>query len=502
MGYDWFSDAEIAGLYSIQPKDADHIDDATWKDLDVKRFLYVLSKEASLLGRQAIYCRLRCGEADPGRILRCQSDNGEIAARAAPIRITLRCIDQDLTDLFQDNLARLPEWANKLWLMPFLGIAALLVLFSSFWLAGLGLLAGYFIFAIYIQIRFYPVISNWQKQRTALLSVLQCGLKLVQPGKSHPHIFLHELLTFEASIKYTLSQLKPSFFEQIPGVPDYCNMLMLYDYAKYPEQMARLKLNIDQLKKIYTAIADFEAHLCLSEHLNTLDYYCWPVLSNTREIQLTDAINPLLPAGTALSVYSGDQGLLITGQNGSGKSTLLRTIGLNILTARAFGYGYARSAQLPGWPVYSSIQNEDSLSNGVSLYMAELARAAELSRIATQTDKAIFIIDEVFRGTNHLEAIAASAALLTFIAKRCPLFVTTHNLVLAPLLSTYLTPVKVTKDPEPAGGLRLEPGVLAETNGITLMADYPFPDEMIHDSKIIYEWYTDYVIHPALFPKL
>ena len=279
-------------------------------------------------------------------------------------------------------------------------------------------------------------------------------------------------------------------------------MLMLYDYAKYPEQMARLKLNIDQLKKIYTAIADFEAHLCLSEHLNTLDYYCWPVLSNTRDIQLTDAINPLLPAGTALSVYSGDQGLLITGQNGSGKSTLLRTIGLNILTARAFGYGYARSAQLPGWPVYSSIQNEDSLSNGVSLYMAELARAAELSRIATQTDKAIFIIDEVFRGTNHLEAIAASAALLTFIAKRCPLFVTTHNLVLAPLLSTYLTPVKVTKDPEPAGGLRLEPGVLAETNGITLMADYPFPDEMIHDSKIIYEWYTDYVIHPALFPKL
>lgn len=99
------------------------------------------------------------------------------------------------------------------------------------------------------------------------------------------------------------------------------------------------------------------------------------------------------------------KGAFISEQNGIGKSTLLRTVGLNLLVARAFGFCYARKATVSMLPVYASMQNEDSLLGGESLYIAELQRARELLAAAAGPHRGILIIDEFFRGTNHMESV-------------------------------------------------------------------------------------------------
>ena len=91
---------------------------------------------------------------------------------------------------------------------------------------------------------------------------------------------------------------------------------------------------------------------------------------------------------------------------------------------------------MPRLPVWSSIENEDSLITGDSLYMAEMRRAETLLRVADQPHGAVFLIDEIFRGTNNAESVAAAAAVLSHLAQKALVIVSTHNVVLAPLVAS------------------------------------------------------------------
>jgi DNA mismatch repair ATPase MutS len=172
---------------------------------------------------------------------------------------------------------------------------------------------------------------------------------------------------------------------------------------------------------------------------------------------------------------------------------LLRTVGLNLIVARAFGFCYADSAVTPALAVYSSMQSEDALEGGESLYIAELRRARELLALAERAP-AIFIIDEIFRGTNHLESISAATAVLHTLSASGKVIVSSHNLVLAPLLADCLAPLCVSSVD---GRLRLAPGVLKETNGIALLGARGFDEAISAKANRVFAWLSDYMAHPA-----
>ncbi len=140
--------------------------------------------------------------------------------------------------------------------------------------------------------------------------------------------------------------------------------------------------------------------------------FCWAGSAAPRALALQGMLHPLAGGAVPLSFGVDGRGAFISGQNAIGKSTLLRGMGLNLVSARAFGFCYADSADVPRLAVYSSMQNEDSLDGGESLYIAELRRARELLALAESGAPALFLIDEIFRGTNHLESVAAAAAVL------------------------------------------------------------------------------------------
>jgi DNA mismatch repair ATPase MutS len=147
-------------------------------------------------------------------------------------------------------------------------------------------------------------------------------------------------------------------------------------------------------------------------------------------------------------------------------------LGLNLAAARAFGFCYARRASLPAIAVVASMQNEDSLLGGQSLYIAELARARTLLAAAHGQQPVVCLIDEIFRGTNHEESVSAAAAVLDELAQHALVVVSSHNLVLGPLLAHRLEPWRVERGA--MGALRMERGILGRTNGIALLASHGF----------------------------
>lgn len=109
----------------------------------------------------------------------------------------------------------------------------------------------------------------------------------------------------------------------------------------------------------------------------------------------------------------------------------------------------------------------------------------------------MFLVDEIFRGTNHLESVACAAAVLHRLAGAGLVLVSSHHAVLAPLTRARLAPWRVTRGRE--GALALEPGVLREPNGIAMMARHGLADDVLADARRVHDWFAGHVATPSTF---
>jgi len=74
---------------------------------------------------------------------------------------------------------------------------------------------------------------------------------------------------------------------------------------------------------------------------------------------------------------------------------------------------FARSYEAPVYQVRSCIGRADDLLAGKSYYLVEVESVLSLVRASESERPHLFIFDELFRGTNAVERIAAAEAVLT-----------------------------------------------------------------------------------------
>ncbi len=146
--------------------------------------------------------------------------------------------------------------------------------------------------------------------------------------------------------------------------------------------------------------------------------------------------HPLLPRSRAvrndLSLDREGQMLVITGSNMSGKSTLLRTVGINTVLALSGAPVRAGSLRLSPLAVGASIRIQDSLQDGESRFYAEIKRVRQVLDIAKGETPLLFLLDEIFDGTNSAERrIGAEAVVRSLLERSAIGLVTSHDLALA-----------------------------------------------------------------------
>lgn len=466
------------------------IDDATWKDLLLGDYCARLSDQTSIFGQHVLYQRLRAGLDDDAcadqaaRVRTLIQDPARLDALHQACK-PLREADKEIaTLLYQDAPPPVAWWAGKTWPLPILLLASIgAVIVSPFaWLLTLALC--YFLMSN--QMRYHDRVEEWQRSMHALQMLLKVGSTLGARGEP----------TVAESGRINRALSRSPVLALIPGARAYADWFMLDNVNHYFKAIVVVHGNLDYLRGCFQRIAVLEADIALARHLAAAGpAVCWAERRHGRALELKQMVHPLLPQAQPLSLALEGKGAFISGQNGIGKSTLLRTIGLNLVTARAFGFCHAARARVPALPVYSSMQSEDSMFGGESLYMAELRRAKELLAAADGPHPGIYLIDEIFRGTNHLESVSAAASVLDVLAAKGLVVVSSHNLVLAALLEHRLAPKCVRLD---AGGrLLLGDGVLAHTNGIALLAKQGFGAQIEGKAGRVFAWLDGYLAHPA-----
>jgi DNA mismatch repair ATPase MutS len=168
--------------------------------------------------------------------------------------------------------------------------------------------------------------------------------------------------------------------------------------------------------------------------------------------------------------------LVVSGSNMSGKSTLLRTIGINAVMALAGAPVRAAGLRMTPLAVGATLRIQDSLQEGRSRFYAEITRIRELADLARGTTPLLFLLDELFHGTNsHDRLIGSTGVLRSLLARGAIGLITTHDLALTAIADSLAPRATNVHFEDRFEGdaivfdFRMKPGPVTRSNALALM---------------------------------
>jgi len=215
----------------------------------------------------------------------------------------------------------------------------------------------------------------------------------------------------------------------------YLNMCCLFDLITFCWANARLRRERETLVEWFKLVGSLDAAQSTASYLASTAGTCTPTLIDGRQIEGQGLFHPLIPDAVPNSVTMDERSIVIAGSNMAGKTSFMRTLGVNLILARTLHFCHAERAIFPRAELSSAIGREDDLEAGESYFFAELKQLLGFLRAAEGSRQHVFLIDEIFRGTNSVERIASSVAVLRELARRQLVLATTHDAELQDLLA-------------------------------------------------------------------
>lgn len=240
------------------------------------------------------------------------------------------------------------------------------------------------------------------------------------------------LKSLEGILKVALLRSQPLFaliFNVIVPL-DYLISFLLGNWAvKYGKN---LPSQIDDL-------AELEALMCAAQTGLVLPDSAFPEFVDSDDAKENayfegyDLAHPLIERESVVSnsVTVDSDIAIITGSNMSGKTTLIRTVGVCTILALTGGLVPASKLKLGRMRVMSSMRIVDSLEENMSTFKAELIRISGIVNAAGNDKPLLFLIDEIFRGTNSDDRTEGALTVLKKLSKPCICgLMTTHDYAL------------------------------------------------------------------------
>ena len=222
-------------------------------------------------------------------------------------------------------------------------------------------------------------------------------------------------------------------------IMDYLNMALHIDIMMFNKMLAELNDHKEDVDVLVSLVGAVETSICIGAFRASMrNGWCRPELSDHKseerlQFSMQGAYHPLIEEPVKNSI-TAEKGVLLTGSNASGKSTFLKTAAVNVILAQTIYTCPAERYEAPFFRIYSSMALRDDIGSGESYYIVEIK---SLKRILEKVGKepVLCFVDEVLRGTNTVERIAASTQILKSLSSEKILcFAATHDIELTELL--------------------------------------------------------------------
>lgn len=196
-----------------------------------------------------------------------------------------------------------------------------------------------------------------------------------------------------------------------------------------------------ELLEIYEIIGFLDSMLAAASYREMLGDYGIPVLhemggqADIHKMEIKGLYHPLLSQPVKNDVAT-DRCMLLTGSNASGKSTFIKAVAVSALFAQTIHTVPADSYEACFYRIYSSMALRDDILSSESYFIVEIKSLRRIFTKAKETGVPVLcFIDEILRGTNTVERVAASSKLLEALSgENAMCFAATHDIELTYLL--------------------------------------------------------------------
>ncbi len=487
------------------------LDERTWNDLNMDDVFAAIDRTGSTAGQHALYHRLRTTPTGDAldtfeSLVTAVSENRAMRERAqvALARLT-DPQGYNLWWLARPDAVKSPGWYAMFPVLALLPVALLAILPLE--PRVLPVLIASLVFNVLVHFATFQHVGATAGAFRQLAPIIATGQALqflagdeIEPivGPLHHDLpALSRLKTISRWVSGDPFMLALSTNPAAGVVSDLANTI--YEYLNFvlPIDAVGMYLGSADLRKhgpgllrVIAAIGDVDSALSVGSLRTERSDWTRPTfVPPGATAVLTDARHPLVTDAVPNSItLAPGFGVLVTGSNMSGKSTFLRTVGVSAVLAQTIHTCFASEYAAPVFHVQSCIGRSDDLLSGKSYYLVEVEALLSLVAASAEAAPHLFLLDELFRGTNAVERISAGQSVLTELirsptaSKTHVVLAATHDGELVELLADSYSAWHFG-DAIGKEGLtfdhRLKPGRATSRNAIALLRQHGAPPALV-----------------------
>ena len=503
----------IPSFFERHPKEG-QIDDITWNDLGMDDLFKRMNYTLSAAGEEYLYYTLRTLKSEESELAHFD-EVVEYFSNHADERVKLQLLFKKLGHTgkyslydYLDNLNILGERSNKksifmnLLFLPLIGF--LFLPLENGLNFSLGILGIVFLI-IYNIVTYFkekgeidPYITSFAYV-LRLLEISESVVKISVPPCSEEWESMRKagksMQTMRRNSYWVMSPYRNNTSGNILEVFfDYIRMIFHVDLIKFNSMLRILRNHVQDVDVLICAVGYLETAISVWAYRDSLhNGWCKPMFIKENVLDMQEGYHPMLETPVKNSIRA-EKGVLLTGSNASGKSTFLKTVALNAILGQAIYTCTADVFCSHIYQVYSSMSLRDDIDSGESYYIVEIKALKRIMDAVKNNKNILCFVDEVLRGTNTIERIAASGQILKSLEVPGVLcFAATHDIELTDILKNdydnYHFEEEV-RDGDVFFNYCLLPGKATTRNAIKLLELMGYEPEIIREATKRAEYFT------------
>lgn len=475
------------------------ISDRTFMDLDIENVFRFIDRTVSCVGQQYLYSLIRSIPRDSTRVEKLESTisvfRKNLALRTSVTREISKLSKRDayyVAPLFQEKYLQRPTW---FWLIRLLcGISVVSITLSYFFPQILILLIV--LFPINMGIHYWNKnnLYRYGSSIPQLFLLNQIARKILantEFTEAHPNLQRSTDMLNRLGPQMSVFRMEAKLQGEIGQFVEYVMELFKAFFLLEPVLMFTTLRMLDsqrqQIADVFHFVAECDVALSILALRESVPYSC-PMASekNRNELTAKEVYHPLLFNGIPNNIELKGKSALLTGSNMSGKTTFIRTMGINAILGQTINTCFAKDFSMPLTKIHSSIRISDDLLDEKSYYFEEVVTLKYLIEESESSENNLFLLDELFKGTNSIERIAIGKSVLSYVTRRGNMvLVSTHDLEMADYLSDTFDLyhfTEIIEENKIIFDYKIKLGKLATTNAIRILGLNQYPTEIIDEA--------------------
>lgn len=470
------------------------VDDITWNDLEMDQVFLEVNHGECFLGEQYLYHMLHCSDDNiPEDLI---EEFEEESKLKTSIKDRLKKIGKMtesyyLYELLKDSDMLLIDngWLINLLqiTLVILGIMAI-VTQSPFLIAAL-VGNGLINLTIYLFVkRKYEIFINTMMSfkeiydNAGALIKNQTLSRYISESEKRAYQNIKNLSRIMMGV---ISRKRASFTGDVVVMAmEYIYGVLLYDIAIYNLVMKGIYKKEQDVLLILQMIGRIDCAMNIAEYRGRIDKWCTPEFSDS-QLKMKGLVHPLIE-NPVENDFSIDNKVIITGPNAAGKSTFIKALAICAILAQSINTVTATRFILPKMTVMTCMALRDDVISHESYYYREANYIKRiLEEVSESKEKLFIVIDEILKGTNTTERVAASKAILNYLEdKDVYVIIATHDMELTSQKGyvNFHFDSQILEN-EIVFDYKIHEGVSSSKNAIALLEYLQYPKEIITNAR-------------------